>query len=53
MTFLPKFICERVNVNLVLAAIDQDLILFGISTFGDRCSLRDACKRRKDYNIPT
>ena len=50
-TLLPKFIIERVDVNVILAATDQDLIRLGIRTIGDRCRLRDACRRRRYYNI--
>ena len=49
-TLLPRFISERVYVNVILAASDQDLIRLGISTIGDRCRLRVACRRRRYYN---
>ena len=49
-TLLPKFISERADVNVILAASDQDIIRLGISTIGDRCRLRDACRRRRYYS---
>lgn len=48
---LTKFISERVDVSVILTASDQDLIRLGISTIGYRCRLRDACRRRRYYNI--
>ena len=50
--FRLKFICERVDVNVILATSDQDLTPLGISTFGNRWRLRDACRGRKPHNIP-
>ena len=50
---LPRFISERVDINVILAASDQDLIRLGISTIGDRCRLRDVCRRRRYYNTST
>ena len=50
-TLLPRFISERVDVNVILAASDQDLIRLGISAIGDRCRFRDACRRRYYNNI--
>ena len=34
-TFLPRFISERVDVNVILEASDHDLILLGINTDAD------------------
>ena len=51
VTFLPKFIWQRVDVNVILAASDQDLLQTGISAFNDRCRLRSACRRKKPYSI--
>lgn len=48
---LSKFIGERVDVNVILAAIDQDLKRLEISTLGHRSRLRDAWRRRRYYNI--
>lgn len=48
-TLLPKFISERVDVSVILAASELDLMCLVISTIGDRCRLRDAYRRY--YNI--
>ena len=48
-TLLPKFISERVDVSVILAASELDLMCLVISTTGDRCRLRDAYRRY--YNI--
>ena len=53
ITLLPRFISEIVDINVILAASDQDLIRLGISTIGDRCRLRDVCRRRRYYNTST
>ena len=47
---MPSFISDRIDVNVILAASDQDLIGLGISNIGARCRLRDACRRRRYYN---
>ena len=53
VTLLPRFISEKVDINVILAAIDQDLIRLGIITVGDRCRLRNDCRRRRCYYTST
>ena len=52
-TLLQKFLSARFDVNVVLSESNQDSIRLGISTIGGSCRLRDACRRRWYYNIPS
>jgi len=45
-TLLPKFIAEKIDVNVLICGTDQDLIRLGVSTIGDSVRLGDACRRR-------
>ena len=40
-----KFAEERVDLQVISSAGDQDLIRLGVVTIGDRVRLRDACRR--------
>ena len=40
-----RFQDEKVDINVVISASDEDLIRLGVGTIGNRIKLRDACRR--------
>ena len=40
-----KFEDERVNINVIMLASDENVIRLRVRTIGDRVRLRDACRR--------
>ena len=49
-SLLDRFQVQRMEVESMLAASDQDLIRLGVSTIGDRIRLRDACRKKVEEN---
>ncbi|XP_057290583.1 uncharacterized protein LOC130647115 [Hydractinia symbiolongicarpus] len=46
LNLLPRFNEEKVDINIVMAATDEDLKRLGVQRLGDRIRLKDMCRQK-------